>query len=58
MFTVPLITVICSAFLCLMTPSFFKLVLAVSFMVPSAPITRYITSVVVHSACHSSVCIT
>lgn len=50
MFTLPLITVICNASLCLASPSFFRLVLVVFVMVPGAPTIRDITFPVVHSA--------
>ena len=57
MFTLPFITAICSASLIFVTPSFFKLLLVLSSMVPSAPITSGITSPVEHSACANSLVI-
>ena len=51
MFTFLFITVICSASLILVRPSFFKFLLQFSSTVPSTHITRRITSPVEHSTC-------
>ena len=57
MFTLPFIIFICRASLIFVRPSFFKLLLVVLSMVPSAPIARGIISPVEHSPCANSLVI-